>query len=62
MVFVRVGQVARVTGISVRTLQALTAEGLVPSYKFGHSRLFKIAEVIAAIETTRESTVCEVLA
>jgi hypothetical protein len=54
-------EAVKVTPFPIRTFRFYVAKRMIPSYKFGRTRLFKKAEVIAAIERHRVGAADEVL-
>lgn len=60
-VFVRTKEAAAAIPMALRTFEKAVAARKIPSYKFGRSRLFKIDEVIRAVEACRVATTREVL-
>jgi len=59
--FVKADEAAAAIPVPVRTLEKWTRNGVIPSYKLGRHRLYRIEEVIAAIEATRTASIREVL-
>jgi excisionase family DNA binding protein len=59
--FCRVKEAVKLTPFSKRTFETYVKSGRIPSFKFGHSRLYRKSEVIAAIESFRVATKDEVL-
>lgn len=54
--YININEVSKLTGISVSTLYKLTAAGAIPHFKPSGKLLFKEADIIAWVETSRDST------
>jgi hypothetical protein len=59
--FVYAPEAVRFCPFGLRTFHAHVYAGRIPSYKFGRNRLYKIDEVVAAVERCRVATKDEVL-
>lgn len=59
--FIGMTEVCQRIGMPRRTLEDRISEGKVPFYRFGRSRLFRVGEVIKAIEATRVAPRAEVI-
>lgn len=59
--FLRASTMAGIVGVPVRSFHLYAAQGLIPSFKLGKHRLFRKAEVFAALEKLRTASVQEVL-
>lgn len=59
--FLRAETMAGIVNIPTRSFHLYVKQGLIPSFKLGRHRLFRKAEVFAALDKLRTASVQEVL-
>lgn len=59
--FIRAPQAAEILGIPLRSFHSYVSRGVLPSYKLGRHRLFRVEDLRTAMQANRVATKEEVL-